>query len=81
MARASGTSGGGGWGRRAQQRLVRRRQPLQLAQAAGQVEDGVQATAKNLNVVRSDSAKGILMVRGAVPGNEGILLKVHRQAR
>ncbi len=37
-----------------------------------------QVTVKNLKVVRSDSAKGILMVRGAVPGNEGILLKVRR---
>lgn len=37
-----------------------------------------QVTVKNLKVVRCDSAKGILMVRGAVPGNEGILLKVRR---
>ena len=40
-----------------------------------------QATVKNLKVVRSDPAKGILMVRGAVPGNEGILLKVRRSPR
>jgi large subunit ribosomal protein L3 len=44
---------------------------------AGHMGTG-QATAKNLKVVRSDSAKGILMVRGAVPGNEGILVKVRR---
>jgi large subunit ribosomal protein L3 len=37
-----------------------------------------QNTVKNLRVVRADSKKGILMVRGAVPGNEGILLKVRR---
>ncbi len=37
-----------------------------------------QVTVKNLAVVRSDPAKGVLMVRGAVPGNEGILLKVRR---
>ncbi len=37
-----------------------------------------QVTVKNLKVVRSDTEKGILIVRGAVPGNEGILLKVRR---
>lgn len=35
-----------------------------------------QVTVQNLKVVRSDPAKGILMVRGAVPGNEGALVKV-----
>ncbi len=40
-----------------------------------------QSTVKSLKVVRSDPAKGILMVRGAVPGNEGVLLKVRRSAR
>src|SRR5438309_3531202 len=40
-----------------------------------------QATVKNLKVVRSDSAKGILMVKGAVPGNEGVLLKVRLTGR
>jgi large subunit ribosomal protein L3 len=40
-----------------------------------------QVTVKNLKVVRSDSARGILIVRGAVPGNEGALLKVRRSPR
>lgn len=40
-----------------------------------------QVTVKNLKVVRSDPEKGILMVRGAVPGNEGVLLKVRRSPR
>ncbi|MDO8614225.1 MAG: 50S ribosomal protein L3 [Dehalococcoidia bacterium] len=40
-----------------------------------------QATVKNLKVVRSDPAKGVLMVRGAVPGGEGILVKVRRSSR
>ncbi len=40
-----------------------------------------QVTVKNLKVVRSDPEKGILMVRGAVPGNEGALLKVRRSPR
>jgi len=47
---------------------------------AGHMGTG-QATVKNLKVVRSDAAKGILMVRGAVPGNEGVLLKVRRSPR
>jgi large subunit ribosomal protein L3 len=47
---------------------------------AGHMGTG-QATVKNLKVVRSDAAKGILMVRGAVPGNEGILVKVRRTNR
>lgn len=33
-------------------------------------------TVQNLKVVRSDPAKGVIMVRGAVPGNEGALVKV-----
>lgn len=33
-------------------------------------------TVQNLTVVRSDAAKGILMIRGAVPGNEGAIVKV-----
>jgi large subunit ribosomal protein L3 len=41
----------------------------------------LQATVKSLKVVRSDAAKGILMVRGAVPGNEGVLVKVRRSPR
>lgn len=35
-----------------------------------------QVTVQNLKVVRSDAAKGILMIRGAVPGNEGAIVKV-----
>jgi large subunit ribosomal protein L3 len=37
-----------------------------------------QVTVKNLKVIRKDEARGILMVRGAVPGNEGVLVKVRR---
>lgn len=40
-----------------------------------------QVTVKSLKVVRSDADKGILMVRGAVPGNEGALVKVRRSPR
>ena len=40
-----------------------------------------QTTVKNLKVVRCDPDKGILLVRGAVPGNEGALLKVGRSPR
>lgn len=40
-----------------------------------------QVTVQNLMVVRSDSAKAILMLRGAVPGNEGIYLKVRRTTK
>ena len=40
-----------------------------------------QVTVKNLRVVQSDTARGILMVRGAVPGNEGALLRVRRARR
>ncbi|HEU4758965.1 MAG TPA: 50S ribosomal protein L3 [Dehalococcoidia bacterium] len=40
-----------------------------------------QVTVKNLRVVQSDPARGILMVRGAVPGNEGDLVKVQRARR
>ena len=35
-----------------------------------------QITVKNLLVLRSDPAKGILLVRGAVPGNKDSLLKI-----
>lgn len=35
-----------------------------------------QVTVQNLKIVRSDPNKGILMIRGAVPGNEGTLVKV-----
>lgn len=40
-----------------------------------------QVTVKSLRVVRSDADKGILMVRGAVPGNEGALVKVRHSPR
>jgi large subunit ribosomal protein L3 len=39
------------------------------------------ATVKNLRVMRADAAKGILMVKGAVPGNEGVLLRIRRTKR
>jgi len=42
---------------------------------AGHMGTG-QVTVKNLEVVRSNPARGILMVKGAVPGNEGVLLKI-----
>jgi large subunit ribosomal protein L3 len=35
-----------------------------------------QVTVQNLKVVRSDPAKGVLMIRGAVPGNEGAVVRV-----
>jgi large subunit ribosomal protein L3 len=40
-----------------------------------------EATVKSLKVVRTDPDRGILMVRGAVPGNEGALLRVRRSPR
>ena len=40
-----------------------------------------QVTVKSLKVVRSDATKGYLMVRGAVPGNEGALVKVRLSPR
>jgi len=42
---------------------------------AGHMGTG-QVTVKNLQVIQSNPARGILMVKGAVPGNEGVLLKV-----
>jgi len=47
---------------------------------AGHMGTG-QVTVKNLKVVRADADRGILIVRGAVPGNEGVLLKVRRSPR
>jgi len=38
------------------------------------------ATVKNLRVVSTDPDKGVLFIRGAVPGNEGILLKIRKVA-
>lgn len=40
-----------------------------------------QVTVKGLKVVRTDAARGILMVRGSVPGNEGAIVKVRRSPR
>jgi len=40
-----------------------------------------QVTVKSLKVVRADPDRGILLVRGAVPGNEGAVLKVRRSPR
>jgi large subunit ribosomal protein L3 len=39
------------------------------------------ATVKSLRVVRTDPKKGVLIVRGAVPGNEGVLLKIRKSPR
>jgi large subunit ribosomal protein L3 len=39
------------------------------------------ATVKSLRVVRVDAARGVLFVRGAVPGNEGALVKVRKSPR
>ena len=40
-----------------------------------------QVTVKNLKVIQSNPARSILLVRGAVPGNEGALLRVRRVKR
>ncbi|MBI1885448.1 MAG: 50S ribosomal protein L3 [Chloroflexi bacterium] len=37
-----------------------------------------QVTVKNLPVVSTDPAKGVLMVQGSVPGNTGSLVKIRR---
>ncbi len=44
---------------------------------AGHMGTG-EATVKNLKVVRVDADKGILFVRGPVPGNEGIVVRIRR---
>ena len=44
---------------------------------AGHMGTG-QVTVKNLRVVKSDPSRNILMVQGAVPGNEDVLLRVRR---
>ena len=44
---------------------------------AGHMGTG-QVTVKNLRVVQSDPSRNILMVQGAVPGNEDVLLRVRR---
>ena len=40
-----------------------------------------QATVQSLRVVRSDVEKGVLLVRGSVPGNNGILVKIRKSTR
>ncbi|MEE8369556.1 MAG: 50S ribosomal protein L3 [Dehalococcoidia bacterium] len=47
---------------------------------AGHMGTG-QITVKNLKVIESDVARGRLMIRGAVPGNEGELVRVRRAQR
>lgn len=47
---------------------------------AGHMGTG-QATVKSLKVIRVDGAKGVLIVRGAVPGNNGVLVKVRKSPR
>ncbi|MEX0683324.1 MAG: 50S ribosomal protein L3 [Dehalococcoidia bacterium] len=40
-----------------------------------------EATVKSLKVVRADKDRGVLMVRGAVPGNEGIIVRIRKSTR
>jgi large subunit ribosomal protein L3 len=47
---------------------------------AGHMGTG-QATVKNLKVVRTDPEKNVLFVRGAVPGNEGVIVRVRKSPR
>ncbi len=44
---------------------------------AGHMGTG-QVTVKNLEVVQSDPSRNVLMVKGSVPGNEDIILRVRR---
>ncbi len=44
---------------------------------AGHMGTG-EATARNLKVVRVDADKGVLFVRGPVPGNEGTVVRVRK---
>ncbi len=46
---------------------------------AGHMGTG-EATTKNLKVVRVDADRGVLFVRGPVPGTEGIVVRVRRSA-
>jgi large subunit ribosomal protein L3 len=41
----------------------------------------LQGTTKTLRVVHSDPVRGIMFVRGPVPGNKGTLLKIRRSSR
>lgn len=47
---------------------------------AGHMGTG-EATVKNLKVVRTDPDRGVIFVRGAVPGNEGIVVRVRKSPR
>jgi large subunit ribosomal protein L3 len=47
---------------------------------AGHMGTG-RVTVKNLEVVRSDPSTHVLMVKGAVPGNKDVLLRVRRTGR
>ena len=47
---------------------------------AGHMGTG-QATVKSLKVVRTDPDRGVLFVRGSVPGNNGIVVKVRKSPR
>jgi large subunit ribosomal protein L3 len=47
---------------------------------AGHMGTGL-ATAKNLTVVRADADHGVLIVKGPVPGNEGVFLKIRKSPR
>jgi large subunit ribosomal protein L3 len=40
-----------------------------------------QATVKSLRVVRADSQRGVLIVRGSVPGNNGKIVKIRKSPR
>jgi large subunit ribosomal protein L3 len=40
-----------------------------------------QATVQSLRVVRADAEKGVLLVRGSVPGNNGVLVKIRKSTR
>jgi large subunit ribosomal protein L3 len=40
-----------------------------------------QATVKSLKVVRADSERGVLLVRGSVPGNNGKIVKIRKSPR
>ena len=40
-----------------------------------------QATVQSLRVVRADVEKGVLLVRGSIPGNNGILVKIRKSTR
>jgi large subunit ribosomal protein L3 len=47
---------------------------------AGHMGTG-EATSKGLKVVRTDEKRGVLFVRGSVPGNEGILLRIRKSPK